>query len=382
MKKLFLKFGLLLLIVLAISQIAISTMPFTWGNTRLNTKYYEYDKQPEVYNTILVGASTTYRHINPVRFDSLVNAMRPDLKVKSYNFGIPANRTPQSVYTLYKLMDEQQENIKYVVVDLSELTKMGVENLHKKEMIYWYNWWNISDILKSSYESEKGIANKFGVPGLHLFSFFEKEFLIGMGPSVVEQHVGMNYEPLSVGRDKNGFYSLDQEMADDPNGDLARRYAVLRTQDTIDFRTNRCRQLWEKHHDDKNNPNKTIEKSLKELISYCEKNNIKIVFMVSQRLGDRYQYLLPLVNQLPEKNKISFANPDEFPMLNERVNLFDLAHLSSKGAYIFTNIFAEKFVERMNMQDGKPPEDFHHLHAEINSDSATIINDTLPSVAE
>lgn len=354
MKKLTLKFLLLLLIVLGITQIAIRTMPFTWGNRRLNTKFAEYSKNPEQYNTVLVGASTTYRHINPTRFDSLVNAMRPDLHIKSYNFGIPANRTPQSVYTLYQLMDFKKDNIQYVVFDLSELTKMGVENLHKKEMIYWYNWGNIGDIMHASYESEKSIGNKIGVPGLHLFSFFEKEYMIGMGSSMMEQYAGLNIEPLSVGPDKNGFYALDQEMRDDPDGDLAQRYEVLRTQDTIDFRTKRCQELWDKYHTADKNPNQTIEKNLTDLIKYCEANNIKIVFMLSQRLGDRYQYLLPLINQIPEKYQISFANPSEYPVFNERENLFDLAHLSEKGASIFTQTFAGLFVQRINMQEGKP----------------------------
>ncbi|MBC8048007.1 MAG: hypothetical protein H7Y00_14510 [Fimbriimonadaceae bacterium] len=371
MKKLILKFLLLLIIVLAISQVAINTMPFTWGNQRLNTKFNEYSKAPEQYNAVLVGASTTYRHINPSQFDSAVNAIRPDLNIKSFNFGIPANRTPQSVYTLYELMNFKKDNIKYVVLDLSELTKMGVENLHKKEMIFWYNWNNIDDILEASYESEKSWGNKIGVPGLHLFSFFEKIYLIGMGSSFVEQHAGKNLQPLSIGTGKNGFYSLDQEMQEDPEGDLAQRYEVLRRQDTIDYRTKRCQELWDKYHTAEKNPNKTIEDNLKELIKYCEANDIKIVFMLSQRLGDRYQYLLPLINQIPEKYQISFANPSEYPMLNERENLFDLAHLNSGGAKIFTDIFAKEFIERINMQEGRqtPPA--------ITQDTNSIIQDTL-----
>lgn len=377
MKKLTIKFLLLLVIVLAITQVVSSFMPFTWGNQRLNTKFHEYSKAPDQYNTVLVGASTTYRHINPSQFDSAVNALRPDLKIKSYNFGIPANRTPQSVYTLYQLMQFKKDNIQYVVVDLSELTKMGVENLHKKEMIFWYNWGNIGEIMHASYESEKSLANKIGVPGLHLFSFFEREYMIGMGSSMMEQFAGKNLQPLSVGPQQNGFYSLDQEMHDDPEGDLAQRYDVLRRQDTINYRTKRCQELWDKYHAAQKNPNTVIEKNLKELISYCEQNDIKIIFMLSQRLGDRYQYLLPLINQLPEKNKISFANPTEYPMLNRRENLFDLAHLNSDGAKIFTDIFAEKFVERINMQEGKPAQpsitqDTHILNEDTTATDAAL----------
>ncbi|MFN0275507.1 MAG: hypothetical protein ACKVPJ_07170 [Chitinophagales bacterium] len=356
MKQLVIKFTLLLAIVFAITLIVSSFMPFTWGNQRLNTKFHEYSKNPDQYNTVLVGASTTYRHINPSQFDSAVNAIRPDLKIKSFNFGIPANRTPQSVYTLYQLMDFKKDNIQYVVLDLSELTKMGVENLHKKEMLFWYNWGNIDNIMEASYESEKSWGNKVGVPGLHLFSFFERQYMIGMGSSMMEQFAGKNLQPLSIGPEQNGFYALDQEMIDDPGGDLAQRYDVLRRQDTIDYRTKRCQELWNKFNTQEKNPNKTIEKDLKELIAYCEKHNIKIVFMLSQRLGDRYQYLLPLINQIPEKNKISFANPSEFPLLNERENLFDLAHLNGNGAKIFTNIFANEFIKRINMQEGKQAE--------------------------
>lgn len=349
-KKLLLRIGLLLVIVYAICQVLLMSMPFSWGNTRLNTKYEAYKENPESYNTLLIGASTTYRHINPRLFDSIVNAEYPELGIKSYNFGIPANRTPQSLYMLDNILDAYGDDIKYVVIDLSELTKMGADNLHKKEMIYWYTWDNIGGVMKASYESEKGMSNKIGVPFLHAFSFAEKSFLVGMGPTVLQQHAGLNVEPLSTGPDKNGYYSLDQEMHDDPEGDLAIRYNDLRTQDTIDFRTKRCQELYDKYKDAKKNPNQEMERQLQDVIKSCEKRNIHVVIMLSQRLGDRYQYLIPLYNQLPEQNRIGFQNPSAYPTLNERDHLFDLAHLNEPGSTIFTHLFADEWLKRLQMQ--------------------------------
>lgn len=350
MKKLFIRIGILILVVYAICQVALMSMPFSWGNTRLNTKFDTYKEDYESYNTLLIGASTTYRHINPRAFDSIVNLQYPELGIKSFNFGIPANRTPQSMHMLENLLDFSDKNIKYVVIDMSELTKMGADNLHKKEMLYWYNWGNITDVMKASWESEKGI-NKVGVPVLHAFSFGEKSLLFGNGPSVIMQHAGLNIEPLSIGPDKNGFYSLDQEMRDDPEGDLAARYSDLRTQDTIDYRTMRCKRLVEKYKNESKNPNKTIEKNLEDIIKSCEANNIHVVIMLSQRLGERYEYLIPLYNHLPEQNRIGFQDPDAYPMLNERDNLFDLAHLNEKGSKIFTEIFAGEWLKRLEMQN-------------------------------
>lgn len=325
-------------------------MPFSWGNTRLNTKFDSYKENYEQYNTLLIGASTTYRHINPRSFDSIVNTKYPELNIKSFNFGIPANRTPQSMHMLDNLLDFDKSNIKYVVIDMSELTKMGADNLHKKEMLYWYEWGNIGSVLKASYESEKGI-NKVGVPVLHAFSFGEKSLLFGNGPSAIMQYSGLNTEPLSIGPDKNGFYSLDQEMRDDPEGDLAARYSDLRTQDTIDYRTMRCKRLVEKYKDASKNSNKTMEDELISIIKQCEANNISVVIMLSQRLGERYEYLIPLFNRLPEENRIGFQDPDAYPVLNLRENLFDLAHLNEDGAKIFTGIFADEWLKRLEMQN-------------------------------
>lgn len=349
MKKLFIKSGILFLIVFAICQIAIYSMPFSWGNTRLNTKFQTYKENHEQYNTLLIGASTTYRHINSRAFDSIVNSQYPELHIKSFNFGIPANRTPQSLTMLDALMDYDMKNIKHVVIDMSELTKMGADNLHKKEMLYWYNWNNIGDVMKASYESEKGM-NRFGVPLLHAFSFGEKSLLFGNGPSVIMQHAGLNIEPFSVGPDKNGFYSLDQEMHDDPEGDLAIRYNELRTPDTIAYRTKRCQELVDHYKTVTKNPNKTIEENLKDVITYCESNGITVTIMLSQRLGERYEYLIPLYNNLPEQNKIGFQDPSAYPELNQRDNLFDLAHLNENGSKIFTQIFAAEWLKRLEMQ--------------------------------
>lgn len=355
MKKLILRLGLLILIVLVLSQIGLMTMPFSWGNIRLNTKYEAYIDNHQQYNTLFIGASTTYRHLDCHQFDSIMHAQRPELNIKSFNFGIPANRTPQSVYMLNKLIDYDKSNIKYVVIDMSELTKMGADNLHKKEMIYWYNYDNIGDVMKASWESEKSISKKVSVPSLHLFSFVEKSMMIGMGSVFVQQHCGMNVEPTSLGPNHDGFYALDQEMKENPSGDLAQRYNQLRTPDTIAYRTKRCQFLYDKYKDVQKNPNQTIEKDLEDIITYCEKNDIKLVIMLSQRLGDRYEYLIPLYNKLPEKNKIGFQNPSAYPMFNEREHLFDLAHLNAAGARIFTGVFADEFIKRIDMQNGVTP---------------------------
>lgn len=351
MKKLLIRFGILLVIVYCISQVALWTMPFSWGNQRLNTKYEAYQKEPEKYNTLFIGASTTYRQLDPKEFDSIINNKNPGLHIHSFNFGIPANRTPQSVFMLRTLLNQDKADIHYVVIDLSELTKMGADNLHKREMIYWYNWNNIGDVMKASYESESGVGNKLGTPALHAFSFFEKSFMIGMGTTLIQQQSGLNTEPLSLGPDKDGFYALDQEMKDDPAGDLSIRYTELRTPDTVAFRTEQCQKLYDKYKDATHNPNKTMAEELNDLVKLCNKDHIHIVFMLSQRLGDRYKYLIPLYNKLPDNYKISYADPAEYPVLNDRDNLFDLLHLNSTGAYIFTEIFANDWLEKIEAQN-------------------------------
>lgn len=84
--------------------------------------------------------------------------------------------------------------------------------------------------------------------------------MIGMGTAIVQQATGMNVDERTLGPDRRGFYSLDQEMKDDPDGDLAVRYSELRTPDTIAFRTQRCQFLFDKYENATVNPNKTIEK--------------------------------------------------------------------------------------------------------------------------
>ena len=350
MIKLFKNIALLILIYFVVSQFAVNSLPFSWGNTRLNSKYQAYKKNADEYNTILMGASTTYRHIDPTILDEYMKENAPDLEIHSFNFGIPANRTPQSIYSLNVLLDEYGDNIDYIVLDLSELTKMGVDNLHKKEMLYWYTKDNILSIVNTSYESEKGLLNQIGVPVLYVFSYVEKLLMVGMGAAMLEQHAGLNVERLSLGPDGNGYYSLDQEMIDDPEGDLALRYSILRTQDTIDFRTEQCLRLYEKFHDVNSGYSKTMSKELSKLIKKCNSRDIKIVVMLSQRLGDRYEYLIPLHNSLPEANKLSYANPSAYPFLNDRENLFDLAHLNKPGSKLFTQLFAGQFLDRIRQQ--------------------------------
>ena len=175
--------------------------------------------------------------------------------------------------------------------------------------------------------------------------------MVGMGAALLEQHTGLNVESLSLGPDKNGYYSLDQEMKDDPEGDLAVRYEFLRTQDTIYYRTRQCQLLFERFGNVQKGYSPTMSRELNKLIKTCNEKDIKIIIMLSQRLGDRYEYLLPLYNSLPEANKISFANPDEYPFLNDSDNLFDLAHLNRNGSVVFTKLFADLFLEKIQQQE-------------------------------
>ncbi len=351
MKKLFSRIALLILLYFAVSQVAVYTLPFTWGNVRLNTKYQYYKENAASFNTLFIGASTTYRHLNVKEFDEYVNNADSTLHINSFNFGLPANRTPQSIYLIENLLKRDDHHIKYIVMDLSELTKMGTENLHKKEMLYWYTWSNIGPVMKASWESENKLMNKIAVPAIHAFSFVEKSLMIGLGPALFEQHLGYNVEPPVLGPNKDGYYNLDQELHDYPNGDLSIRYDVLRTQDTIDNRTQVCQKLFDKYGTSTDNPNKTMVVLLKRVIETCKERDIKFVITLPQRLGDRYEYLLPLYNQLPDEYKISFANPSEYPQFNDRNNLFDLTHLNTQGAEMFTKIFADKFLEKIEMQE-------------------------------
>ena len=56
-------------------------------------------------------------------------------------------------------------------------------------------------------------------------------------------------------------------------------------------------------------------------------------------------------NQLPEKNRIGFQDPSAYPALNDRDNLFDLAHLNENGSKVFTQIFAGEWLQRLEMQN-------------------------------
>jgi hypothetical protein len=94
-----------------------------------------------------------------------------------------------------------------------------------------------------------------------------------------------------------------------------------------------------------------MEAELEQLIKMCSDRNIKVIIMLSQRLGDRYEYLIPLYNRLPEENKVSFADPSAYPFLNDRENLFDLAHLNRNGSILFTKVFGDIFIQKVEAQE-------------------------------
>jgi hypothetical protein len=142
---------------------------------------------------------------------------------------------------------------------------------------------------------------------------------------------------------KNGYLSLESAM------NIMRENAELKDR-------------WNDFHSDTSELNSRIEAAqlasasisrnkvntyhlnyLNSLIDNSRKKGIQLIFILPPRLAEsQYDELVPLANALPENNVIKLFNYSDYSMLYKAEYSFDIGHLNTEGANLFTKFLAEE----------------------------------------
>lgn len=88
--------------------------------------------------------------------------------------------------------------------------------------------------------------------------------------------------------------------------------------------------------------------ALKEMILTCKQHNIQLFFVVSpyyQNINQRLKKIIQITNDLAKTEKIPFWDlSQDTVLINHGKLFFDVSHLNSNGAKIFSNIIANKIA--------------------------------------
>nr|WP_294776174.1 hypothetical protein [uncultured Flavobacterium sp.] len=314
-------------------------IPYHWGNPWVSTKIRHIEKADSQPNIYFFGSSRIYRQINPKYFDSLANQTF-EHQIKSFNMGAPATFVPQTYY-LYShfLRSSLAKNTKTVFLELTPIDPIGEELMHQERTNYWLDI-NQMSFVYSSISKDKTLSLSQKAARLHRYSISYLESILGIGHYGEEITNSGYYDPTFLGKNKDGFYPLEDEVSDKATTELTARRDKFNPTDLKD-RANKSAHFYDKIS---SKYDKIHLKKVKELIAVSKSKGIQLIFIISPRSTN--QALINLAHQIPSKNCIDLSNYKKYPEFYDLQNSFDIGHLNNKGSNMFTKSI---YVEYLKM---------------------------------
>jgi hypothetical protein len=199
------------------------------------------------------------------------------------------------------------------------------------------------------------IKEKLKFSWYYFITMIENGFNIGFLTNAIQAltHPETTYSTLSLGPDGNGFLPYDEEekfVFEEGSSDAKMHELMLLSHKLyLENEGKRDSMLLQNIQEFKEYDDTYVLKSMlaryNKLIKTCEKKGIKLIILMPPRGREPYTHLIPTYNQLPEDNKINLANPLEYPEFYEPENNYNYHHLNLKGASIYSDVLAKKFLE-------------------------------------
>ena len=311
---------------------------YYWGAPLITDKHEAFIQDKARINTLFMGSSKVLFHISPTNFDEEINQHISGYNIHSFNYGIPA-MFPMESFILYEKMLEHGDldNLDFVFLELSEIHNPKLHNLHKRRLVYWLDWKNYIQTLRVNWSSVKRPMIRYSNIITYSISFAENLLNVGFAHEVsnyLTKYEARGYEfSRNKWDDNRGFIGL-------PAADTTR---LQKLSQEIERHKKLSLNYFAKYSDTpvKNIP---LQKKVLSLLEKSKKKGINLVFLLTTRTKTyQYEELIPIIQTLPEENKIIMCNAHEVPDFFEVKYLFDKDHLNNFGARLFTQELSVRF---------------------------------------
>lgn len=301
----------------------------------------EFKNNQDAINTVFIGSSRIFRHINPFEYDSLVEG------ANSYNLGYAGLFPYRSYDYLNHLALEKSKTVKKVFIELSPIALLG-QNYNTDPFIYSANLAQYLEVINFCITSPHSPAIKLKYFGGYSLLLAYKYLGIGAskyinhllyGPSIFDNQPKVKSTPYH-----KGYLSLDEDYAS--KGDNLEDLTLRKEGFDLHYAEELKQYLVAYQNYDstkrKSNGDSFSDYILKQA-KLLTSAGIEVAFIISprQELGD----LLYVQNQkmlISDFNVYDFSNPSKYPELFTKENSFDRVHLNKKGSSLFTQYLAKE----------------------------------------
>lgn len=311
-----------------------------YGNKIYSAKFQRLDSDPDRYNSVVMGSMKHYRHLNPQIFDKSLS----EYGYSTFNLAAPTTDHPESLYLYEKLLQQNDHfGIKLAVIELEPMNAIRANNITSPRNYYWHNFDDFIYAIRYAVNGDDPVLDRLDHALKYSASYASKLVnIFGF------KALNLKDKPLSLGRNQNGYYALDQEMVDIGGENFfINRLAQFHAEGHDRLKARHRDQVQASMSSSKASfTNPVFLERLRKLIETSSKNDVHVVFVISPR-SENYAELLALKAKLPRGHLIDMADPKKYQTLYSIENSFDVNHLNERGGTLFTELLAEAFKETL-----------------------------------
>lgn len=319
---------------------------------------FEELHRAEAFDTVFLGSSRTYRHLDPATWTETFAAAGSSSR--AFNLGVPEMRMPELLHLAEDLLASPGGGaIRRLVVEPEPKPLFGHEaNRLTSRNIRWHDVGTLRRLWPGIQKESRNSAHAT----LLLFDRLEpaarRLLLIGRGLDLLEWAFGPPTRHIEPSR--LGFLSLDQDRAAprtaDDRADLERRYAELHELPNPEA----ARRDWQRRMARlRRTPagGRALDpyelELFAELQALADARGVELVFVLSPR-PDRHPNLVHAAETGVVEHLIRFDDPDRHPAFYARSGRYDRHHLNDEQALRMTRMLA-RAVLSLDRHESRAP---------------------------
>lgn len=302
-------------------------------------KWAYWLEHKDEFDTVFIGTSRVIRGVMPNVFDQLT--AEAGIPTRSYNFGIDGMFPPEDAYVADHIFATKPKKLRWVFIEMGVfLGDFDGRPPNNVRTVHWHDWTRtwlcIREKLKPKkksvkwkkwFEREDGEPSPMSIALTHLEVFFVRSLNIGRGASVwTRLALQRPIKTEDFGQKPDGFLPMPGDGV--MRGEALDRYV----KDLAERRETPARVVPLRAYS---------QESFDHMRKQAEKLGARVIFLVAPTTGELSGHPDP-ASGVPT---FDYRELDKYPELFELSARADIAHMSPKGAELFTRRVAESFIE-------------------------------------
>ncbi len=305
----------------------------------LRDKWAYWQENKEEFDTVFIGTSRVIRGVMPSVFDRMT--AEAGVPTRSYNFGLDGMFPPEDAYVTEHLLRDPPKKLRWVFIEMGVfLGDFDGRPAKSVRSIYWHDWprtwltfrnalWPKKRAVKWKrwFEQKEDGPSAMSIAMTHLEIFVIHSLNIGRGSTKWSRVALMRpIKQEDFGVQQDGFLPIPGDGI--MRGEMLARYE----KELAERRTTPARVVPLRPYS---------QESFDRMLGLAEKAGARVIFLGAPTTGEMSGH----PSQEPEVPVFDYRDLKMYPELFEKDARTDTAHMSPKGAELFTRRIAEDFIK-------------------------------------